>query len=189
MPTFLSDPTLGVYLALLLPTLVGVGLWLRNRTRRTAVFAAVAVGLLLTLFGLDWAFESPREECVRKVGAMATAANARNWPAVGTLLAEKFEYAGRTKAKFLADVAPEATRHDATANFKSFDRENYEELPDGRIRIGFVGQFSTPAQGMLVVYLEAVFVKEADGVYRMQTFKVYDHITRTKGSEQKLPGL
>jgi len=189
MPTFLSDPTLGVYLALLLAALVGVGVWLRNRTRRTAVFAAVAVGLLLALFGLDLAFESPREECVRKVEAMAAAANARNWPAVGRHLAEKFEYAGRTKAKFLADVAPVAAHHEATANFKSFDRDNFEELADGRVRIGFVGQFSTPAHGTLIVYLEAVFVKEADGAYRMQTFKVYDHITRTKGGEQTLPGL
>ena len=189
MPTFLSDPTLGVYLALLLVALAAVGVWLRNRTRPTAVFAAVAVGLLLALFGIDRAFESPREEAVRRVEAMATAANARNWPAVGTHMAEKFEYSGRTKAKFLADVSPVALRHDAAANFKSFDRDNFEESAGGRLRIGFVGQFSTPAHGMLVVYIEAVFVKEADGAYRMQTFKVYDHISRTKGGEKNLLDL
>ena len=189
MPTFLSDPTLGVYLALLLVAIVGVGVWLRNRTRRTAIFAAVAVGLMLTLFGIDRAFESPREEAVRRVGAMAAAANARNWQAVGTHMAEKFEYAGRTKAMFLAEIAPAALSRNATANFKSFDRDNFEELPDGRLRVGFVGQFSTPAHGMLIVYIEAVFVKEADGAYRLQNFKVYDHITRTKGGEKNLLDL
>ena len=189
MPTFLSDPTLGVYLALLLVAIVGVGVWFRNRTRPTAVFAAVTVGLLLALFGIDRAFESPREESGRRVREMATAANARDWVTVGTHVAEKFEYAGRNKAKFLADIAPAALRFEATANFKDFDRDNFEALPDGRVRLGFVGQFSTPAHGMLALYVEAVFVKEADGAYRLQGFKVYDYITRTKGGEQALPGL
>ena len=189
MPTFLSDPTLGLYLVLLVVALVSVGVWLRNRTRPAAIFAAVAVGLLLTLFGIDQAFESPREECVRRVRAMATAANARNWQVVGTHIAEKFEYAGRNKAKFLADIAPVARQFEATANFKDFDRDNFEELPDGRLRVGFVGQFATPGNSTLVLYVEAVFVKEADGAYRLQGFKVYDYITRTKGGEQTLPGL
>ncbi len=189
MPTFLSDPTLGVYLALLLVAIVGVGVWFRKRTRVTAVFAAVTVGLLLALFGIDRAFESPREEAVRRVGVMATAANARNWPAVGTHIAEKFEYAGRGKAKFLADIGPAALSFDATANFKDFDRDNFAELPDGRVRIGFVGQFSTPAHGMLALYVEAVFVKEADGAYRLLTFTVYDYINRSPSGVQRLPGL
>ena len=189
MPTFLSDPTLGVYLALLLVTLVGVGVWSRKRTRPTAVFAAIAVGLLLALFGLDRAFESPREESVRRVREMAAAANSRNWTAVGTHLAEKFEYGGRTKAKFLADVAPAALQHDATAHFKDFDRDNFEELPDGRVRVGFVSQFATPANPTLVVYVEAVFVKEADGAYRLLTFTVYDFINRSPSGVQRLPGL
>ncbi len=189
MPTFLSDPTLGVYLVLLLVALAGVGVWVRNRSRAAAIFAAVAVGLLLALFGIDRGFESPREECVRKVSAMATAANARNWPAVGTHLADKFEYHSRNKAKFLADVAPAALLHNATANFTAFDRDNFEELADGRIRIGFVGQFDTPGNARLVLYIEAVFAKDADGAYRMQGFKVYDYITRTKSGEQTLPGM
>ena len=189
MPTFLSDPTLGVYLVLLLVALAGVGVWVRNRTRPTAIFAAVAVVLLLALFGIDRGFESPREECVRKVRAMATAANARNWPAVGSHIADKFDYHSRNKAKFLADVAPEALSRNATANFKDFDRDNFEELSDGRIRIGFVAQFATPGNSTLVLYVEAVFIKEADGAYRLQGFKVYEYITRTKGGEQTLPGL
>jgi len=189
MPTFLSDPTLGVYLVLLVVALGGVGVWLRNRTRRTATFVAVAVGLLLALFAIDRAFESPREESVRRVRAMAAAANARDWPAVGTHMAEKFEYGGRTKAKFLAEVAPQALRHQATANFTAFDRDDFEELPDGRVRIGFVGQFDTPGNPRLVLYVEAVFAQEAGGAYRLQGFKVYDYITRVKGGEQRMPGL
>ena len=189
MPTFLSDPTLGVYLALLLVAIVAVGVWSRKRTRPTAVVAAVAVGLLLALFGIDRAFESPREEAVRRVEAMATAANARDWRAVGTHIAEKFEYAGRDKAKFLADIAPAALRFDATANFKDFDRDNFEELPGGRVRVGFVGQFATPGNQTLVLYVEAVFVKEADGAYRMLTFTVYDYINRSPSGVQRLPGL
>ena len=189
MPTFLSDPTLGVYLALLLAAIVAVGVWLRKRSRPTAVVAVVAVGLLLTLLGIDRAFESPREESVRKVREMATAANARNWQVVGTHIAEKFEYAGRGKAKFLADIGPAALQFDATAHFKDFDRDNSEVLPGGRVRIGFVGQFATPAHGMLALYVEAVFVKEADGAYRLLTFTVYDFINRSKSGERTLPGL
>jgi hypothetical protein len=138
MPTFLSDPTLGVYLVLLLFALAGVGVWVRHRTRPTAIFAAVAVVLLLTLFGIDRAFESPREECVRKVRTMATAANDRNWPSVRTHIAEKFDYTAMTKAKFLAFVTPLAVQHNATVNFKDFDRDYVEELPGDRVRIGFV---------------------------------------------------
>ena len=120
---------------------------------------------------------------------MATAANARDWAAVGTHVAEKFEYAGRNKAKFLADIGPAALSFDATANFKDFDRDNFVELPDGRVRVGFVGQFSTPAHGMLALYVEGVFVKQADGAYRLLTFTVYDYINRGPSGVQTLPGL
>ena len=189
MPTFLSDPTLGVYLVLLLVALAGVGVWVRNRTRPTAIFAAVAVGLLLALFGIDRAFESPREESVRKVRAMATAATARDWPAVGTHIADKFDYHSRNKAKFLADVGPLAVQYSATVNFKDFDRDYVEEMPGDRVRIGFVSQLTTPGHDLVPMYVEAEFVKEADGGYRMQKFAVYDYITRKKGGEQKLPGM
>ncbi len=189
MPTFLSDPTFGTYLALLLVAIVGVGVWLRKRSRPTAVAAALAVGLLLTLFGLDRAFESPREEAVRRVREMAAAANARNWQVVGTHMAEKFDYAGMTKAKFLAAIAPAALHLNATANFKDFDRDYFEALPDGSARVGFVGQFATPGNQTLVLYVEAVFVKEADGAYRLLTFTVYDYINRSPSGVQRLPGL
>ena len=52
-----------------------------------------------------------------------------------------------------------------------------------------MAQFATPGNSTLVLYVEAVFIKEADGAYRLQGFKVYEYITRTKGGEQTLPGL
>ena len=189
MPTFLSDPTLGTYLVLLVVTLAAVGLWLRNRDRRTMAVAAVAVALLLALFGIDRAVESPREEAVRKVREMAAAANARNWTAVGSHVGEKFDYTGMTKTRFLAFVTPLATQHNATVNFKDFDRDNFEELPGGRVRVGFVAQVTTPGQQLVPFYVRAEFAKDADGAYRMATFKVYDYITREQGGEQKLPGM
>ena len=193
MPTFLSDPTFGAYLVLTVFALLffgaGAGQWLRNRDRRALTLCASTLLLLLALFGIDRAFESPREECVRKVRAMATAANARNWPSVGTHIADKFEYTAMTKAKFLAFVTPLAVQHNATVNFVDFDRDYVEELPGDRMRIGFVSQLTTPGHDLVPMYVEAEFVKEADGAYRMQKFAVYDYITRKKGSEQKLPGM
>ena len=79
--------------------------------------------------------------------------------------------------------------HSATVNFKGFDRDNFEELPGGRVRVGFVAQVTTPGHEILPLYVAAEFARDADGAYRLAGFKAYDYITREKGGEQRVPGL
>jgi hypothetical protein len=189
MPPFLSDPPFTTYLLLAVAALVAGGVWLKNRGPRTRAAVGVIVVLLLVLLAADYFVESPREEAVRRVKAMEVAANARQWDAVGTHVAGDFAYATFKKPTFLAAAGTAANKWGATVNFKDFDRDNFAVLPDGHIRVGFVGQIFSTGNERVPVYIEADFVKQPDGAWLMQTFKVYNYITRTKGGEQRLPGL
>jgi hypothetical protein len=189
MPTFLSDPTLGFYLILSMVVPITGMIWYRLRTKKTLALFGIAALLLLVLFACDRFTESPREEAVRKVRAMATTANARQWNDTFSHFSDKFQYNGMNKAKFQAFVTPLATQHNATVNFKDFDRDNHEERAPDRLVIGFVAQLTAPGADLVPFYIEAEFAKDPDGQFRMTGFKVYDYITRKKGGEQKMPGL
>src|SRR5688572_10525264 len=99
MPTWLSDPTDAFYVVLFVMALVAVGLWVRNRDRKTRFGAIAGVIVFAALVICDRVFESPREESVRRVNAMVDAANARNPDAFAEHLADTVEYRGEGQSK------------------------------------------------------------------------------------------
>jgi len=189
MPTFLSDPTLTLYVLLVLFAAFFGWLWSRKRDRRTRILATVAVALTVMLFACDFLIESPREQAVRKIRAMEASANSRDWVNTFKHVSEKFRYDSKTKAAFRSAVAPLAAQHNATVHFKDFDRDNVTYLPNDQIRLGFVVRFSATGVELVPFYMEATFAQEADREYRMIGFTMYDYVKRREGGEQKLPGL
>ena len=188
MPTFLSDPSFTLYVALTLGAFVTGGLLVRKQDRGSMVRAGIAVLLLLMLFLCDRLSESPREEAVRRIQTMATAANARNWDEVFVHISDKFQYDRFDKKTFRDMVDQRAHQHTATVHFKDFDRNNFEELPDGQLRQGFVAQLSTPTVDRVPLYVQATFGRDADGQYRMRGFTIYDFVNRSPSGVQKFPG-
>ncbi len=188
MPTFLSDPSFTLYVVLILGVFVTGGLLVRKQDRGSLIRAGIAALLLLLLFLCDRLYESPREEAVRRVQTMATAANARNWDEVFAHVSDKFQYDKYDKKNFRDFVSQRTVQQTATVNFKDFDRNNFEELPDGQIRLGFVAHLSTPTVDRIPLYVQATFIKDADGQYRMRGFTMYDFVNRGSGGVQKFPG-
>ena len=188
MLTFLSDPSFTLYVILILGVFVTGGLLVRKQDRGSLIRAIIAFVLLLLLFLCDRLYESPREEVVRRVQTMATAANVRNWDEVFVQISDKFQYDKYDKKSFRDFVSQSANQHTATVNFKDFDRDNFEELPDGQINIGFVAQVTTPSVNLIPLYVKATFVKDADGQYRLRGFTVYSAVNRSSSGVQKIPG-
>lgn len=140
------------------------------------------------LFALDTLFESPREQAVRAVKLMGDAANRRDWNAVGSHVAETFRYESMTKAAFLDRAGKSASAFDATVNFTAFDREQAVPQPGGGVRIGFVGQITTPqSAGRFVVYVEATFAPSPGGEQKMTGVTFFNYIERR--TELRLPGV
>ncbi|MGL6073584.1 MAG: hypothetical protein ACRC8S_05415 [Fimbriiglobus sp.] len=187
MPNFLADPSVVFYLLFVVGVLIAGAVWFRNRSKRSLAVFGVALLLLIGLFLLDRAFESPREEATRKIQEMATAANARQWKQVSSHISDKFVYAGKKKAPFEAFIADVANRFNAKVNFKSFSRDDFEVLPEGQIRIGFVAQVESPGTPGGVLYVRAFFTKDPDGQWRMLGFQVKNYVER-EGPEVILPG-
>ena len=189
MPTFLSDPSFTLYVVLILGVFVTGGLLVRKQDRGSLIRASVAALLLLLLFLCDRFYESPREEAVRRVQTMGQAINDRNWDGLFLHVSDKFQYDKYDKKNFRELVALRAQQHTATVAFKNFDRNNFVELPDGQLRVGFDALiFTSSAAERIPLYIEATFKKDADDQYRMQGFTVYEFINRSPSGIQKLPG-
>ena len=67
MPTALSDPSLALYVILIVVAAVTGMMWSRNRSRSNRINFGIAAAALLALFLIDWFVESPREEAARRV--------------------------------------------------------------------------------------------------------------------------
>ncbi len=97
MPNFLSDPPFLLYAILFIGFVVAGAVWYRLRSRKSLI-AVTAIGALLgVLILIDRFVESPREESVRRVEAMAAAATARDPTRFVEQIAKSFAYNGKTR--------------------------------------------------------------------------------------------
>ena len=187
MPTFLSDPEPTFYLVLITAAVVAGAVAFRYQDKRTLAAFFLAAGVLLAVFVIDLLCESPREESVRKVKAMAAAGTAKDWKALGEHLSDKFQFQGHSKASFLGAVSGPAAAHGAEVNVKGFDRESFEPVSETTLRIGFIAQVSTATSGPLPYYVEATFTKDPDGQFRMTGFDLYNFAKRKNGPKENMP--
>jgi cell division protein FtsW (lipid II flippase) len=185
MPDLLADPPLLLIVFAAVLLLITGAVWFRSRTQRSLFAFLVALLLVVLLVLLDFGFESAREQAKRKLLAMRDAANARRWADVSTHVSTKFQYSGMNKASFETFVNRTATQANATVAFNGFSKDDYEKLPDGRIRIGFNARVESQGQ-QAAVYVIAFFALEGDE-WRMVTFQVKDYVQR-EGPEIRMPG-
>jgi hypothetical protein len=185
MPTFLSDPPQAVYL-ILAGFLVAVGLvWLNRRGRKSlAVFVGVLVLVLLVVL-LDRIFESPREEAVRRVQAMAKAADAKDTEAFVAHVADTVVYRGangeftisRDRLRQLPfwSLLRQFNVHVATWDFS---RADVTEVHANTIEIGFMAKGESDGKPF-PMYFRAKFVRQSDGQMKMASFDSFDPLKRT----------
>lgn len=184
MPTVLSDPSTSTYAILsVLAILYGVVAFRRQRKRDigiAAVLLVVLVGLLL----IDKFVESPREQVVRKIKEMGLASRSKKMPDLFQHVSESFRYRTMDK-KGLQDRARLAESM-GFAGFgeSSLDRSQFESVGELVRQRFMVKHMGTPE---ILLQVVADFKMDADGEWRLVSFKLYDPIN--SNDEKEIPGL
>jgi hypothetical protein len=181
MPTFFTDPAPGFYLVLLAFTVVTGAMAARNQDRRSFVRFAIAAAILLAVYGVDKAFESPREQAVRRVQAMARAADEQNPDAFVAHIADTIEYRGSSQATVLKreDVRrsafwPMLRRFDPRVVVWDFSRDDVKQIDDNTIEIGFSAKGELRDGTPFPLYMRAAFKKQPNGEWKLTAFASYE---------------
>ncbi len=172
MPVLISDPPLIGLFALALVVLVVGGLWLRYRKRSLLAVAGVLLVLLVAWFVAGLLLESPREESVRRVNDMAAALTAKDWAKFGENVSESFDWEGRKKAD-LKGPFDLAGRQNLRAAVWSFALTDPPRVSDTEVVISFEARASPPSGEPFLRRIEATFVKDPDGKFRLKGFSPF----------------
>ena len=179
MPTFLSDPTQGFYLALIAFAVVTATIAAKRQDKRSLISLGVSLALLLIVYGCDKSSESPREEAVRRAMAMADAANAKNPDAFGEHIADSFEYGGgptavkKTRSEIKASPFWALLRqHNVRVTAWDFARSEVKEIDATAVEIGFMAKGEVDGKP-IPFYLRATFKKQADGQMKLTAFRSF----------------
>ena len=184
MPTFLIDPAPAFYLVLLAFAIVTGTIAARYQDRSSSIRFGIALAVLLLAYLIDKSFESPREEAVRRVQAMAQAADAKNPDAFVEHLADSFEYRGGEKPTTVKRdemrTVPfwEMLRQiNARVTVWDFSRDDVKQVDANTIEIGFSGKGESGGTPILL-YMKATFRKQPDGQWKLTaiaSFKFENH--------------
>jgi hypothetical protein len=185
MPTFISDPSEAVFVVLVVATAVIGFVWFNWRTRRTLIAFVVALAILSLIVLIDWLVESPREEAVRRVQAMATAADTRDTEAFVSHLAESVEYRGTGAAITLKrddlrranfwNILRQLNVHVATWDFS---RHDVSEIDANTVEIGFMAKGESSGKPF-PIYFRTTFRRQPDGQMKLTSIASFDPIKRT----------
>jgi hypothetical protein len=185
MPTFLSDPSTPFY-TLLGALVIILGLVaLRRQKRSDLVNLGIGAVVVLAVFLIDRAVESPREEVEHVVNDMARAAEKSDYDAVFQNVSDSFSYKGKDKK--VARQAAEMAKGYFPGGIRLWGvtRDRFKETGDSTAEQEFDAQFVDGPQTRHRCV--GVFKKE-NGVWKMTTFRLYPVVGNTD-EEVTPPGL
>ena len=193
MPELLSDPTPTFFIVLGIFTLIAVGVWWSQRSRRSLIGVAISLSLLGLFWLCDTLFESRREQATRQVEALAEAATQHDANAFVSHLSDSFTM----NTSRGGSANKEAVRKSAAwgmmeaynvrAAVWAFDRNTYKSINDNEFEIGFMAKGALPDGKFMERYARAFFVKDPDGEYRVKSIKFYDPLDGGMNSESPIP--
>jgi hypothetical protein len=188
MPTFLSDPSTALYVVLAVAVLVTGVLLAKRQKRSDLINFAIPAAVLLAVFVIDQMFESPRETVARKLKEMESASQARKYDDLFKHVSDKFEYKSHDK-KWLREKASQAEGYfPEGVRIWNVNRANFKQVDDATIEQEFDVQPVGHPEGRYQCV--GVFKKEADGEWRMMTFRLYQLVGGGEGRpEVTLPGM
>lgn len=185
MPTFLTDPTPTLYILLGTMVIVLGSIALRRQKRGDLISFAIAAAVLVALFLIDRVEESPREEVVRKIAEMGTASRDKKTADVFKHVSESFKYKSLDK-KGLQDKARQAESFGfGGISQYAVDRSRFKEIDGTTVEQGFGVKHN--GQPEIPFTVLGTFKKDADGQWRLVSFKLYDPINST--DEKDIPGV
>jgi hypothetical protein len=185
MPTLLSDPPLAVYAILGVIVLVLGVLAARRQRRADGLTFLAGLAVLLALLVCDWRFDSPRESVARTLKEMEAASQSRKYDDLFQHVSDKFDYRGHNK-KSMREKAAQAEPYVSEGfRFWNVSRANFRQLSDTRAEQEFdVQVIGNPATRRVCV---GVFELEADGQWRMTTFRIYPVVNNGPDRQEEVP--
>jgi hypothetical protein len=191
MPDWLAEPDTTLLLGVAVAALAAAVIAFRARTRTAWMIAASAFLLLGGLFLIDRLFASDREKIIASVQTMADAVDHRDLDRVFSQISETFSYGPVLKPAFRQFCA-DATRNHRVDSMKVWNIQVMQfNQSHHQAEVRF--QFKIKAGGRLggieeVFYTcKAIYILDADGQWRLQTFRVYP--MSTADQPLTIPGL
>jgi hypothetical protein len=189
MPAWLIEGDPVVYLILGCVAVVCFALWWRTRKRRYAIVGAIAVLLGVAFFLLDRSFESDREQIERKTHEVAAAVQHHDVAGAFRHISEDFHYGSYDKKglrKFADDNVAQRNVTEMTVwGFEPGMVDRSARAAGMNFLFKVRGNWSAGAE---FFRCESTWKLDADGQWRLLTFKIYDPTVNTK-SPFPVPGL
>jgi hypothetical protein len=164
-----------IYIPLASILLILLALWWRDRNRRWLYGAGAVAALLALYFVLDLAVETSSEQIKRKLHEMARAVQKKDTKAIFTHVSDQFTWddlAGMKKAQFEL-LADRLIQSGTVTELVIMD----EKLPDRTGRVDFVAKPKGPnIPDAQMVRVKALFVRDADGQWRLKSFTLHDYL-------------
>jgi hypothetical protein len=180
-----ADPPQWVYLLLAGLLVVTGALAAQKQDRRAALAFGLSFLLMLLVFVLDKALESPREEATRRVYMMQIAADTKNPDLFVEHVADRLEVQGKptTREDLRKSMFwPLLKSFDVRVAVWGFSRDDVKEIDENTVEIGFMAKGEGGGK-QIPVYCRGTFRKQPDGSYKMVAFKAVDPINRNNPVE------
>jgi ketosteroid isomerase-like protein len=185
MPTAFSDPSTTLYVILGVLVVIFGSVAVRRQRRSDVINLAIPAALLLALFLIDQAVESPREVAVRKIKEMGTASREKKADDLFRHVSDSFKYRSLDK-KGLRDRARQAEAM-GFGGIAEYDvaRSGFKTIDENTVEQGF--RVKHTGQPEVHFYVVATFKKDPDGEWRLATFKLFDPVNVS--DEKDIPGV
>ena len=191
MPTVLSDPAPVYLVVYALAAMLALAVWYQRRDRksRNAMIGIVSVVALLYFFNF-W-FESPREKAIGRVHGVIAAMNRFDSGLAVEHVSDRFDYRGAKKSDLRHAALNQILRHHQTViSAWGFSRNDVHDYSDNTVTVGFGVNVTGTLGSRPGFYVRATAVKDADGEWRINGFKVYENaMQQTNSPEFIVPGL
>ncbi len=167
----LLDSRLVIYSLLIFVVWVLAALWWRSRKRAFLLGGAVVLVLLVLFVLLNVLAETPRKQIARGLDEMSAGVKARDVDRIFRHIAKDFQYAGQDRERF-RDYSTSVLRQGLVTELVIWDLE-WPDGGDGRARpVTFKAKPKGPWENEAYYLIKSTFVREADGAWRLQGFKV-----------------
>jgi hypothetical protein len=188
MPTALSDPSSSFYILLGAIVVVLGAIALRRQKRSDLVSFGIAAAILLAVFLIDRAVESPREGVDRALTQIGTAGQANDYDGMFKHVSESLNYKGKSKHA-ARDAAEMAKRYfNDGIRIWGADRKGFKLIDETTAEQEFDAQFVNAPQTRHSCV--GIFKKE-DGEWRLTSFRLYPVVGGDGEKKQEVtpPGL
>jgi ketosteroid isomerase-like protein len=151
--------------------------WWYRRNRGLLIAAGVMAALGGLYFLLSLMLETPRAQIERKLKEMAAAVKAKDADALFNHIAADFRFRGQDRKSFRTYVDT-AFKGGMIDDLIIYDFDWREDKGGDRVRnVAFMAKpKASYAENQPAYRVQAKFVREADGQWRMQSFEVYNPV-------------